>query len=72
MLGLRPKPAILGVTLTHHLDAYKEQHPEVTEQIQDSLYVDNVLSGADNAQKGFKLCEQSKELMAKGTFNLWK
>ena len=42
------------------------------EQIRSSLYVDDMLSGADNVQKGFELYQQSKELMAKGAFNLRK
>ena len=47
VFGLRPSPAVLGATLTHHLNAHKEQYPEVVEQIRSSLYVDDMLSGAE-------------------------
>ena len=40
--------------------------------IQKSLYVDDLLTGADNVQEGFELYQDSKELMAKGAFNLRK
>ena len=48
MLGLRPLPSILGATLTHHLDAHGDSHAEVVELIKKSLYVDDLLTGADN------------------------
>jgi len=72
MFGLRPSPSILGATLTHHLDSYKERYPEVVELIKNSLYVDDLLAGAGNVQEGFEMYQQSKELMAKGGFNLRK
>ena len=72
VFGLRPSPSILGATLTHHLDSYKECYPEVVELIKNSLYVDDLLAGAGNVQEGFEMCQQSKELMAKGGFNLRK
>ena len=72
VFGLRPSPSILGATLTHHLDSYKERYPEVVELIKNSLYVDDLLAGAGNVQEGFEMYQQSKELMAKGGFNLRK
>ncbi len=38
----------------------------------NSLYVDALLAGAGNLQEGFEMYQQSKELMAKGGFNLRK
>ena len=72
VFGLRPSPSMLGATLTHHLDSYKERYPEVVELIKNSLYVDDLLAGAGNVQEGFDMYQQSKELMAKGGFNLRK
>ena len=69
VFGLRPSPSILGATLTHHLDAHRDSHVELVELIKKSLYVDNLLTGADNVQEGFELYQDSKELMAKGAFN---
>ena len=72
VFGLRPSPSILGATLTHHLDAHRDSHVELVELIKKSLYVDDLLTGADNVQEGFELYQDSKELMAKGAFNLCK
>ena len=69
VFGLRPSPSILGATLTHHLDAHRDSHVELVELIKKRLYVDDLLTGADNVQEGFELYQDSKELMAKGAFN---
>ena len=72
VFGLRPSPSILGATLTHHLDAHRDSHAELVQLIKKSLYVDDLLTGADNVQEGFELYQDSKKLMAKGAFNLRK
>ena len=46
MFGLRSSPAILGATINHHLEFYKETHSETVKAIKDSLYVDDLVSGA--------------------------
>ena len=48
VFGLRPLPSILGATLAHHLDAHGDSHAELVELIKKSLYVDDLLTGADN------------------------
>ena len=55
VFGLRPLPSFLGATLTHHLDAHGDSHAELVELIKKSLYVDDLLTGADNVQEGFEL-----------------
>ena len=72
VFGLKPSPSILGATLTHHLDAHRDSHVELVELIKKLLYVDDLFTGADNVQEGFELYQDSKELMAKGAFNLRK
>ena len=70
VFGLRPSPSILGTTLMHHLDSYKECYPELVELIKDSLYVGDLLAGASDVQERFQGYQQSKELI--GGFNLHK
>ena len=72
VFGLSPSPSILGATLTHQLDAHRDSQAELVELIKKSIYVDDLLTGADNVQEGFELYQDSKELMAKGAFNLQK
>lgn len=40
--------------------------------IKDPLYVDDLLAGASDVQEGFEIHQQSKELIARGAFNLRK
>ena len=72
VFGLRPSPAILGSTIVHHLDSYKDVHPELVKQIEDSLYVDDLVTGAEDDAKAFDVYQTSKKVMAAGSFNLRK
>ena len=75
VFGLRPSPAILGATITYHLDKLKETHPEASEIvdiIKNSLYVDDFLSGQECEEKAFKMYQDTKNIMSKGGFNLRK
>ena len=74
VFGLRPSPAILGATIRHHVDLYKDQHPALVELIKKSLYVDDLITGEDNVDNTFSIYQNSKKMMSEGGFNLrkWK
>ena len=72
IFGLRSSPAILGATIRFYLALNAEEKSEVEEILKDSLYVDDLVSGARNDEVGFELYKNSKELMSKGGFNLRK
>jgi hypothetical protein len=54
-------PAILGATINHHLDILQENNPEMVEHLRESLYVDDLVSGAQNDEKAFQIYKESKE-----------
>ena len=72
MFGLRPSPGILGAVIEHHLNNYKDKHPHLVQQIKDSLYVDEFLSGEDSVDNAVSLYKQAKRIMCEGGFNLRK
>ena len=72
VFGLRPSPSILGKTIAHHLSSYKQSEPEMFALLEKSLYVDDLLTGEENDEKGFRVYQKSKKLMAEGGFNLRK
>jgi hypothetical protein len=72
VFGLRPSPAILGATINHHLDSLQENNPEMVEHLRESMYVDDLVSGAQNDERAFQIYEESKEIMSTGGFNLRK
>ena len=72
VFGLRPSPAILGATIDHHLNSFKDKYPEIVQQIKQSLYVDDFVSGTQTIDEAINLYKKSKSLMADGGFNLRK
>ena len=72
VFGLRPSPSILGETITHHLNLYKQSEPKMYELLRKSLYVDDLLTGEENDENGFIVYQKSNKIMASGGFNLRK
>ena len=72
VFGLRPSPAILGSVISHHLSKYRQQYPDVVGAIESSMYVDDLIAGAANAQDAYNLYVKAKSIMAEGNFNLRK
>ena len=62
----------LGETINHHLQKHRNQIPEVIEKIENSLYVDNLSTGADEPKSTIVLYETVKSIFAKANMNLRK
>ena len=69
LFGLRPSPSILGETIAYHLNIYRQTEPEMFELFRKSLYVDDLLTGQENDEKGLIVYQKSKKMMASGGFN---
>ena len=71
-LGL--SPAILGSTNWQHLDTQisEEFREELVEQLNNSLYMDDLVTGKESKAKTLDLYSKSKSIMKRGRFNLWK
>lgn len=72
VFGLRPSPSILGETIKHHLRLYKQSEPEMAELLEKSLYVDDLVTGAESVENAFQIYKKSKKMLAEGGFNLRK
>ncbi|GFY24031.1 integrase catalytic domain-containing protein [Trichonephila clavipes] len=48
MFGVNVSPFLLSATIKHHIENYREQYPAATEMLDTCLYVDDVISGADD------------------------
>ena len=70
--GLCPSPEILGSLITQHLNTYKNASPKLIKLIEDSMYVDDLISGAENDRKAFDVYQGSKTILAEGSFHLCK
>ena len=72
VFGLRPSPAILGAVIAHHIHKYQDKYPELVRSIGESLYVDDLITGADSVEEAFQLYKVAKSLMSEAGFNLRK
>ncbi len=72
VFGLRPSPAILSAVINHHLFTYEGSKAGMVQCLQDSLYIDDLVSGANDNEKALKLYHESKEIMSEGSFKLRK
>ena len=67
---LRPSPAILGAVLSHHLETHRPEEPELVELIETSLYVDDLICGAEDEAQAFECYSKSKTMLANAGMNL--
>ena len=72
IFGLKPSPAILGNIISHHCKKFKAEYPDLVQKLDQSLYVDDFISGADTAEKAFELYQSAIKVMSAGGFNLRK
>ena len=62
----------LGQIINHHLEKYRNQIREVIEKIENSLYVDDLSTGADEPKSAIELHETAKLIFAESNMDLRK
>ena len=63
---------IPSIIITQHLNTYKNASPELIKLVEDSMYLDDLISGAENDRKAFDVYQGSKAIIAEGFFHLRK
>ena len=72
VFGVSSSPFLLNATISHHLKKYRSTHSELVKRISESIYVDDVISGADTEEEAFTMYRESKAILHAGGFNLRK
>ena len=72
VFGVSSSPFLLNATVKHHLEKFLTTHPETVTSILQSIYVDDVVFGAEDEENAYRLYLESKEILRKGSFNLRK
>ena len=56
------------------MSGYRDLDPDFIKSLLESIYVDDLTTGADNAEEGFVLYKKAKEIMSSASFQLrkWK
>ena len=65
--GLILSPFILNATVLHHLDQYET---DVSQDMQDNLYVDNVFSGCNTEDEAISYYHEARSIMHDANFNI--
>ena len=63
LFGLCPSPAILGSVISHHLDKYWSNHPEIIPSIKKLFYVDDLISGGNTVEEALRIYEVANQDM---------
>ena len=72
VFGMSSSPFHLMATTKHHTDKYRKKCPEIVSEIQRSLFVDDLNSGADTVKDASELYNVSKRIFKDGGFKLRK
>ena len=54
--------------MSHHVSNYKFENPKVGEKLKQSLYVDDIVFGAETPAKVYELYKETKLYLSKGSF----
>ena len=72
VFGVSSSPFLLNATVQYHLEKFSSVYPELVSRILHSLYVDDLVCGADSEHEAQELFETSRRLLRSGSFNLRK
>ncbi|EYC07260.1 hypothetical protein Y032_0071g556 [Ancylostoma ceylanicum] len=67
--GLNASPFLLAATISFHLDNAKQSR-EITEEIKDNLYVDNLLMTAETREEALQQYRETKEIFESLKMNM--
>jgi len=71
VFGVNASAFLVNATLKHHITQYQAD-PEFVENLLNSFYVDDLVSGEKNLEKYLSLYQKSKKCLSEGGFNLRK
>ena len=66
------RPFLLNATIRHHLKKHISTIPDTVARVLPSIYVDDVVYGADNEDQAYQLYLETKYFLQSGGFNLRK
>ncbi|KAK3704538.1 hypothetical protein QZH41_006326 [Actinostola sp. cb2023] len=72
LFGLGPSPFLLGGVIQQHLKATREEHPDIVRDIEQGLYVDDLLLGGQTVQDARAAKDTATEIFGKAGFELHK
>ena len=72
VFGVSLSPFLLKATIRHHLEHYRESHPDLIQLLLYSFYVDDLTTGANSDDEAHSVYDKSKHILKDGGFNMPK
>uniref|UniRef100_A0A1X7TTP1 Reverse transcriptase domain-containing protein n=1 Tax=Amphimedon queenslandica TaxID=400682 RepID=A0A1X7TTP1_AMPQE len=72
VFGVASSPFLLNATIRHHIETNENPFPQVASTLLRSMYVDDLVCGAQCIEEAYRLFSDSKKLLRSGGFNLHK
>ena len=63
---------MLAGVIKEHLRSLRPKYPEMVNEIEKSLYVDDLISGASSTSKALELKKTAKDIFGEASFELHK
>ena len=72
LFGLGPSPFLLAAVIKEHLRNCRPVHPKIVEEIERSLYVDDLIGGGGTTEKALEVKQTAQSVFGEATFELHK
>ena len=72
VFGVTSSPFLLNATIQYHLKKYESSHKDLVDKLLQSIYVDDIVTGAQGDEEALLMYKQSKNLFKARGFNLRK
>ena len=69
---LTSSPFLLAGVLNHHLDSWKDRYPELTKELREGLYVDDLMTGGTTVEETAGKKVMASEVFEDATFSIHK
>ena len=72
LFGLSPSPFLLNGVIKQHLELWRDQLPDVVDEVSKSMYVDDFISGSPTVTDAKKLKSETSRIFNDAQFDLHK
>ena len=72
LFGLAPSPFLLAAVIKEHLQRYKSVNPKLVEEIERSMYVDDLITGGESVDQALEAKQTAPTIFNEATFELHK
>ncbi|GFX35373.1 uncharacterized protein TNCV_101801 [Trichonephila clavipes] len=72
LFGVNASPFLLAATIKTHIGKYMETYPDTVRTLDHCFYVDDLVTGEDDAKSAFDLSSKAAKIMSEAGMNLRK